>query len=228
MVYPEGRLIAQNEICSLYKTWMFPCPDHLISGVAKNLDISKTVVGIRHIPQSGASGWFLFNEDNFDQGAFEPALSYEIPSELEKFLGLPPGFTFKLSGSDHEAIYEPGLMKPVVDYYILDEKLPIVSRFGWFLEDVFSLRFLQQSQEPFFLQPLRNDDIVKLNFTIITIGAEKEMKMNFEKMWVHVKGEENGLYKGILDNDAACTDELKTGMELWFSPYHVDEKLEKK
>ncbi|MFN6946776.1 MAG: hypothetical protein ACK4ND_17645 [Cytophagaceae bacterium] len=225
MIYPEEYLVQQRTVCQKYQTWFYPSPEHLVHGVSRTIDFNKPVTGIRHIPQSGSSGWFFFNEENFDPASFEP--SYNLDERLIPYIGLPPGWAFKFSGDDEEAWFDQSLMNPEVLYSILDSRLPIISRVGWYLEDVFCLKTLQEDPNPFFLVPLHIDDIVRLNFVIMTVNENKEVKLNFEKMWVHVKEEEGGLYRGILDNDAACTDELKTGMELWFSPYHIDHKLEK-
>jgi len=42
-----------------------------------------------------------------------------------------------------------------------------------------------------------------------------------ERMWVVVKRPGAGRYVGILDNDPACTGEMRHGLEVAFEPRHV-------
>ena len=96
---------------------------------------------------------------------------------------------------------------------------------GWKLEcgesrhketpDTFSIpeRKLRESLEP--------EEIVKLIFRIVLVDAEGNKSEEVERMWVSVKGRIGRFYRGELDNDPYCTDEIAAGMEVFFEPRHV-------
>jgi mRNA-degrading endonuclease toxin of MazEF toxin-antitoxin module len=63
---------------------------------------------------------------------------------------------------------------------------------------------------------LKAGQIVKLMFRITADGETQT-----ERMWVIVKGREKDGYLGILDNDPACTQKMKSGLEVNFEPRHV-------
>jgi hypothetical protein len=229
MLYPEDWKIQQLEICRKYNTYWYPSPSHCISGLLSKDSSNSSFTAIRHLPQSGASGWFLWN-DIFVPDQFVPVeISHleDLDDRIIKYLGLPPGYTFSISEGSETVSFDKALLNPEVVYGVLDSRLPTIEKDGWYLEDAFTLHIFDEIsgkiKEPHFLPVLKNRDIVKLNFIILTTNDDGELKLNHERMWVHLHEEKDGLYRGILDNDAACTEEIKTGMELWFSPYHVEE-----
>lgn len=78
--------------------------------------------------------------------------------------------------------------------------------------------WIPDHEERSHLQPER---IVKLIFRIRTLDDAGVEEINVERMWVTVKGCIDGLYRGVLENDPCCTDDMQAGREVWFQPRHV-------
>jgi uncharacterized protein YegJ (DUF2314 family) len=76
--------------------------------------------------------------------------------------------------------------------------------------------------DTFYLPPelartnLNARDIVKLVFRI-----EHDGELHVERMWVQVVTRTATGYRGVLDNDPYCTDQLKAGVVVEFGPEHV-------
>lgn len=68
---------------------------------------------------------------------------------------------------------------------------------------------------------LQAGQIVKLIFRIALREGNGERSERTERMWVTVDGRVGPLYVGTLDNDARCTNEVKTGLKVSFAPRHV-------
>lgn len=70
-------------------------------------------------------------------------------------------------------------------------------------------------------EALQPGALVKLVFRIPLLDDDGEVVVRGERMWVELT-ERGGLrFKGVLDNDPTCTDDLRSGYELWFGPEHV-------
>lgn len=61
----------------------------------------------------------------------------------------------------------------------------------------------------------------KIRFYIRVEDENDQIEDCGERMWVKVLGKIDGWYRGELDNQPSCTDEIKPGMEVWFQPRHV-------
>ncbi|MBT8769166.1 hypothetical protein [Metapseudomonas boanensis] len=107
----------------------------------------------------------------------------------------------------------------------MDAKLADIETDGWELDDGEARH--NEHPETFWIphievrNNLQPEQIVKLIFRIVTIDNSNEEEVNVERMWVIVKGRIGGLYRGQLDNDPYCTDDIKAGMEVWFLSKHV-------
>lgn len=107
----------------------------------------------------------------------------------------------------------------------MEEKLTTIENGGWELDDGEAIH--QEHPDTFWIpelnkrENLKPDQIVKLIFRISTIDKSGNREISIERMWVIVKGGVGGFYRGILDNDPYCTDDIKAGMEVWFQPKHV-------
>jgi hypothetical protein len=68
---------------------------------------------------------------------------------------------------------------------------------------------------------LKPGAIVKLIFRIALSDADGDESVEVESMWVQVRGKTGDLYRGELDNDPYCTDDLQAGHEVFFEARHV-------
>ncbi len=99
----------QKEICEkVNSNWHPVNPKHKI-GVSDNLG-SGPVHGLRHPPEKGTTGWFIWT------GEYSPADDFFKPIHAEhllqrqpdliKYLGLQPGYRFLIDNEGHEDIWE--------------------------------------------------------------------------------------------------------------------------
>jgi hypothetical protein len=68
---------------------------------------------------------------------------------------------------------------------------------------------------------LQPGQLVKLMFRISLRDDNGNPSSPVERMWVKVTGRVDRLYRGELDNDPHCTDEIQSGMEVHFEARHV-------
>lgn len=104
-------------------------------------------------------------------------------------------------------------------------KLATIRDDGWQLDCAETLH--RGAPQTFWIPPvqrrrnLRPGDIVKLVFRI-ALRDERGQKLDeVERMWVIVRDRVDGYYRGELDNDPYCTDEIRAGLEVVFEPRHV-------
>ena len=100
----------QKELCARSKTSWVETPLSLKVGISE--DVFKglePVHGLRHPPEEGTSGWFIWvGELSQNPNFFKPyhaAHLIERCPEISKYLGLPPGWRF-LIARDHEDVWE--------------------------------------------------------------------------------------------------------------------------
>ena len=79
-------------------------------GVALSTLGRKPINGLRHNPEKGTNGWYIWCGDNFSEADdfFEPLHVEHIDDYLpivKKYLGLPPGYRFQIDCNDHEDIW---------------------------------------------------------------------------------------------------------------------------
>lgn len=107
----------------------------------------------------------------------------------------------------------------------MEVKFANIENDGWELDDGEAIH--HDHPETFWIPTLETrsnlqpEQIVKLIFRIITADENHEEEVNVERMWVIVKGRIGSTYRGLLDNNPLCTDDIRAGMEVWFLPKHV-------
>ncbi|MBC7487561.1 MAG: hypothetical protein H7282_12490 [Cytophagaceae bacterium] len=98
-----------------------------------------------------------------------------------------------------------------------DDRLPVIARDGYVLEDIAKTAtdILYQGPIPTKeeIQALKKGDLIKLIFV--------DEEGYAERMWVTYEGIETDLHKGILDNDAFELEGLTSGKILYFHSNHV-------
>jgi len=101
----------QLEVCKKYKTeWFESALDQKI-GVSKNLTSGiMPINGLRHPPENGTTGWYIWAGDYSEANDFFQPLHInhliEMYPDLLKYLGLPPGYRFQIDNNKYEDVWE--------------------------------------------------------------------------------------------------------------------------
>jgi len=103
--------LAQEAVCRRYGLALVAAPPHLKVGIARNVrDGVLPISGLRHPPAGETTGWSIWagEELSHDPAFFVPLhvahLAEWCPAAV-RYLGLPPGWRFLVSG-DHEDVWE--------------------------------------------------------------------------------------------------------------------------
>lgn len=110
-------LINRDEICRLHGAFKLDIADTDIIGIAGNVfEGVLPINGLRHPPEGGTSGWYIWGGTEFSEDAdfFRPSHYIhlkEMAPFVDKFFGLPPGWRF-LAEPDYEDVwFDPSLLK---------------------------------------------------------------------------------------------------------------------
>jgi len=101
----------QNEICRKYDVvWFGPPLDQKI-GVSKNLTSGVMPInGLRHPPENGTAGWYIWAGDYSEADDFFQPLHIqhliEVYPDILKYLGLPPGYRFQIDSKGYEDVWK--------------------------------------------------------------------------------------------------------------------------
>lgn len=104
-------------------------------------------------------------------------------------------------------------------------KLATLAIDGWELESGEVIH--REKPHTFELPPLhersnlQNGALVKLIFRFRIADANGQEWEEVERIWVIVHGRVGEFYRGSLDNDPYCTNDIKAGLEVWFTAEHV-------
>ena len=96
---------------------------------------------------------------------------------------------------------------------------------GWMIDDGEVAH--AENPEEFWIPPLIDrqslepGEIAKIRFYIRTVNKSGEVVDHGERMWVQVKERLGDWYFGVLDNDPHCTEDIRSGLPLWFQARHV-------
>jgi hypothetical protein len=106
----------QEEVCRRYGTDRVPAPPRLKLGVAQNvLGGAGPLNGLRHPGTATTSGWYLWrgDEPGTSDDFFQPTHGAHLLSrcpEAIPFLGLPPGWRWRLAAEGDDAWQDPTLL----------------------------------------------------------------------------------------------------------------------
>ena len=114
----SGSLIAtlQRETCERFGVSYRGAPAGLKLGASLNLrDDVWPLNGLRHPPEDGTTGWFLWAGDLFppDPDFFKPLHVKHLDEwrpETRKYLGLPPGWRFLIAPGYEDVWYDAALL----------------------------------------------------------------------------------------------------------------------
>ena len=104
-------------------------------------------------------------------------------------------------------------------------KLTSIEIDGWEIDDGEVAH--AASPDTYWIPPLKEREslqagwFAKVRFYIRVEDKDGKIEDCGERMWVKVLSKVDGWYRGQLDNQPSCTDEIKPGMEVWFQPRHV-------
>lgn len=107
----------QQRLCEKHGANYMPALDDQKVGIAENVRTGLLPInGLRHPPQGDTTGWYIWAGEEFSEADdFFVALHVRhLPEwcpEVEKFLGLPPGWRF-LKAEDYEDVwYDEALVR---------------------------------------------------------------------------------------------------------------------
>lgn len=96
---------------------------------------------------------------------------------------------------------------------------------GWMIDDGEVAH--AAAPETYWIPPLADrlsigpGDLAKIRFYIRVAEEEGQVIDHGERMWVQVTGRLDGWYRGELDNQPCCTEDIKPGFEVWFQARHI-------
>ncbi len=105
----------QNRICQKYGSPVVCSPDDSKVGIALNTISLQPINALRHPPESGTSGWFIWggtvlsDDPEFFQPLHVSHLAQYAP-QLIPFLGLAPGWRVLLAPSHEDVWYDNELL----------------------------------------------------------------------------------------------------------------------
>ncbi len=105
----------QKAICNKYDSIFVPAENEMKVGIALNTIDKKPLNALRHPPEKGTSGWYIWGGEEFqeDTDFFQPLhishLEKKCP-EIIEFLGLAPGWRVLIAGEHQDIWYDHKLL----------------------------------------------------------------------------------------------------------------------
>ena len=106
----------QKDICRQFNVEYFSSPTSLKVGIALNVrDDIQPINGLRHPPEADSSGWYIWagEELSDDYNFFQPLHIEHLGDwcpQIQKFLGLPPGWRFIKTGDYEDVWFDESLL----------------------------------------------------------------------------------------------------------------------
>ena len=107
---------SQIEICKKYGVAHYPAPPSLKVGIALNIrEGAAPINGLRHPPEGDTTGWYIWagEELSNDPDFFKPLHVEHLPEwcpNVQKYLGLPPGWRFLIARDYEDIWYDESLL----------------------------------------------------------------------------------------------------------------------
>lgn len=104
----------QQRLCRDFECECVPADPDSKVGIALNTTNRLPMNGLRHAPHGDTSGWYIWGGEGFPSGddAFSPLHTIHLVNyipEVIKFLGLPPGYRFLISGDYVDVWFDASL-----------------------------------------------------------------------------------------------------------------------
>jgi len=117
----QGNVVSQErglqlETCRRFGADFVEADPQLNAGVAENLGSGlQPINGLRHPPQDGTTGWFLWAGEVFSEAGdfFKPLCVRHLGGQcrsIVKYLGLPPGWRFLIADDYEDVWFDPSLL----------------------------------------------------------------------------------------------------------------------
>lgn len=109
--------ISQKVVCKKYDAAYYPSLPDMKVGIALNVrDGVAPINGLRHSPEGDTTGWYIWagEELSADPDFFKPLHVEHLPDwcpQVQKYLGLPPGWRFLIAGDYEDVWYDESLLK---------------------------------------------------------------------------------------------------------------------
>jgi len=106
---------TSKEICEKYGVAPDQCDPEQTLGIALSTLGKQPINGLRHTPENGTCGWYLWCGEELSDAAdfFEPLHVSHIKEylpEIEGYLALPPGYRFLISEQHEDVWHDPALV----------------------------------------------------------------------------------------------------------------------
>jgi hypothetical protein len=110
-----NAMLSQKEICDKYGVTPSPCSDEDKLGIAIETLGQQPINGLRHKSENGTCGWYLWCGETLGEDAdFFKSLHIshigEYLPEIQRYLALPPGYRFLVSGEHVDVWHDPALI----------------------------------------------------------------------------------------------------------------------
>ncbi len=109
------RKSEQLIICKKYQADFLESPIDLKLGISKEVNQGfYPIHGLRHPPEHGTTGWYIWTGDLSDDPNFFQALHVEHINEwsslIDKYLGLAPGWRFLITPTYEDVWFDEKLL----------------------------------------------------------------------------------------------------------------------
>lgn len=106
----------QKKVCLKYNAPYHPCDDSLKLGIATNVKAGILPInGLRITPEGDTTGWYIWAGEELSQEPdfFHPLHVEHLKEwrpEIEKYLGLPPGWRFLIADNYEDIWFDESLL----------------------------------------------------------------------------------------------------------------------
>lgn len=106
---------TQTSLCKRFGAECHPNQPHSKVGIALATLGQQPINGLRHSPQDGTTGWYVWGGEQFSSAAdfFQPVhIEHldEILPTIIPYIGLPAGWRFQVAPGHEDVWFDPGLL----------------------------------------------------------------------------------------------------------------------